>query len=235
MCKNIFLTHKNKVEKQNKNYSYVGGKPMLPSNISIPITKETNAPMTFFFQITFPKQHPWEGFTLSIFSTTDFVDSDEEFLIPTMLEDELYQVIIPKNFLINYQKYFKVFIFKTDDASIVEDYKEIIQFNSIEFKEIKSKEDVLFGSIKNDPVWVLDDESPKSYNNTVPMQFLFQTKLDYTFKRKSKDTLRQTILDPITEKLGYSWEENYELFLANETYYFGTKGKEKMVYIITQT
>ncbi|WP_428738570.1 hypothetical protein [Sulfurimonas sp.] len=231
----MYITHLSTTQKQDRGVnSFIGGIPKLPKNFDLPITKDTGTLMTFFYQYEFPQNHPYSGFTISIFAATDCMH--ENYTIPEMLKT-LYGVDIPKGFLDEYQKYFKVFIYKNGDYPLREEYTPILVFKTLyTTQELDKSNSILFGHISNIPKWYLNDESPATYNTCTRMVFLFQTQIDYVYE-KLPIAPRQKVLsfsgDSKTD-VEDAYTDKYELFNANEIYFFGTDNTEKKIYIITQ-
>jgi hypothetical protein len=232
----MYITHEKITQEQDKKAnSFIGGIPKLPKNFDLPITKDTSTPMTFFYQYEFPQDHLYAGFTISIFAPTDGMH--EDYTIPEMLKSPLFGTDIPKGFLDEYQKYFKVFIYKNGDYPLREEYSPNLAYKTLyTTKEFSESNSVLFGRVEKTPEWYLDDESPATYNTHTKMIFLFQTQIDYGFE-KLPTAPRQKVLsfsgDSKTD-VEDAYTEIYRLFNANEIYFFGTKNDDKKIYIITQ-
>lgn len=224
------IWHKNTEQKQEENNtenSFVGGFPKLPKQYDLPTTKDTGTQMTFYFQYEFPKEHIYSGYTLSIFATTDFMDDD--YTIPEMLEGELKGIDIPEGFLDEYQKYFKVFIYKNGVYPLRIDYQPKLTYKQLITSENLGENSSYFGDINSEPDWYLDDETPGLYNHTEKLFFLIQLKEGYEFE-KMEDAPRQQILggeDGMT--LCDSFGSKYDLFNMNEIYFFGTQKDRKSV------
>ncbi|MBW8351616.1 hypothetical protein K0H71_19555 [Bacillus sp. IITD106] len=217
--------------KQNEHdLSFIGGHPRIPESIEIPICQLCGVKQTFFFQMAFPQDHFWHDFSMAVFACTSC--ADEEYLIPEMLQDALPGINIPKDFLKTYQKNFKIIIFETKEGVIRKDYIEKVQFKRWNLKptsEINLGQNKLGGN----PQWLLDDEAPATYANSIPMFFLMQLMEGMKFEIV-EDAPPQIILNlrgqPEPSKHRY-----YELFLANYLYFFGTKDRSNpLVYILTQ-
>lgn len=90
--------------------SFIGGTPNLPTDVEIPRCKLCAAEQTFFFQITFPSKHQWEGMTLALFACTSC--AHENHLVPQMLSGPLPGANIPEGFLLSYQTNFRILVFE---------------------------------------------------------------------------------------------------------------------------
>jgi len=226
--------HQNKEEDQEiENNSFIGGYPKLPKEFEIPITDDTTTQMTFYFQYEFPEEHIYSGFILSVFATSDFMH--EDYTIPEMLTGTLKGINVPKDFLDDYQKYFKVYVYKKGDYSLREGYNLKLKYKKLITSVKVGDENISwFADVNEKPNWYLDDESPSTYNFQEPFVFILQIKEGYEFEKKD-NIPRQKVLggtDGLT--LCDSYGDEYELFNMNEIYFFGTNNQNKKVYIITQ-
>ncbi|MCU7251612.1 hypothetical protein [Pseudomonas koreensis] len=207
--------------------SYIGGLPVVPKGTSLP-KSESGIPLTFFFTVKLPKNHKFFGYTLSFFSATG--EFDENLSIPEMITTELKNAIIPSGFLKQYQKLFKVFFFKSETATTLEEVSNI-KLQHLDFSDQETGD--VFGWAGTSPKWVLEDESPSSYEGQ-PISFLLQVKNEQTFE----------ILDtapPQKEINIFGGEKdrkkrNYFFFNENEVFFFGRPSEkpDDNVYIITQ-
>jgi len=227
------IWHKNKEQEQNiKENSFIGGVPKLPKEFEIPLTKETQTQMTFFFQYEFPIGHIYEGFILSMFASTDF--SNDDFTIPEMLEDELKGINVPEGFLDKYQRYFKMFLYENKEYELREDYNQKLVYKKLITSNEIEENSVFFAEAHKKPNWILEDESPSTYNKTEPFYFLFQIKEGYRFIKRDDAPLQQEMGGEDGLTLCDSFSERYDLFNNNEIYFFGTNNTHKKIYIITQ-
>jgi len=112
------------------------------------------------------------------------------------------------------------------------DYQEKVQFKRWNLTPV-SENAISENKIGGQPNWLLEDESPASYNSTVPMFFLMQLMEDFKFDIVP-DAHPQIIIS-LRGKPEPSEHRYYELFLANQLYFFGTNNRsEPLVYILTQ-
>ncbi|MDR6553766.1 hypothetical protein [Paenibacillus qinlingensis] len=211
--------------------SFIGGRPKLPPTTNVPVCKLCGSQLTFFFQITFPIEHEWGGFTMSVFACTSCFD--ERYLIPEMINGPLQGVNISDGFLKEYQKNFTILVFKTAESSIVTNYVEKVRYSTIElieFNQLTTRVDKIGGI----PNWYLEDESPATYNNNIPMMFIMQILEDRKFEIL-EGVPGQVQMDYFSGKLEPSKKRYYELFLANNLYFFGTRDRlNPLVYVLTQ-
>ncbi|MFF2445494.1 hypothetical protein ACFVSW_00215 [Neobacillus sp. NPDC058068] len=210
--------------------SFIGGHPCIPASMEIPVCQLCGAEQTFFFQVAFPEEHIWHGFSMAVFACTSC--AHEEYLIPEMLQDTLRGVDIPEGFLEDYQKNFKCNIFETKKGVYRDSYQEKIQFKR--WKQTSTSEPKIANNkLGGQPNWLLGDETPATYKISVPMLFLMQLMEDIKFEivQDAPPQIRLGLRgNPEPSKHHY-----YELFLANNIYFFGTKERLKpLVYVLTQ-
>ncbi|WP_312476295.1 hypothetical protein [Neobacillus sp.] len=210
--------------------SFIGGYPSIAASMEIPVCQLCGAEETFFFQVDFPESHEWHDLSMAVFACTSC--AHEEYLIPEMLQDTLPGVDIPKGFLESYQRNFKIIMFETKEGILRKDYKEKVQFKRWNLTPV-SETAISENKIGGHPNWLLEDETPSSYNSTVPMFFLMQLMEDFTFDIVL-DAPPQIVIS-LRGKPEPSKHRYYELFIANQLYFFGTNNRsEPLVYILTQ-
>lgn len=211
--------------------SFIGGLPRLPVTEPIPTCGLCGSEQTFFFQVTFPADHEWTGWSLAVFACTSC--ADEERLIPEMLPGPIQGVDIPNGFLTSYQRNFRFLVFSTD-ATLRRGYVEKVRFKrlALEPSDDPTVDDRKIGGAPN---WVFEDETPGTYASRTPMVFLLQFQQGYEF---------ETIVGaPRQIELGLDGKPkpaaraHYRLFLGNALYLFGTSElelQEPLVYAVTQ-
>ncbi|MEE5062397.1 hypothetical protein V2J74_27450 [Pseudomonas alliivorans] len=208
--------------------SHIGGHAVLPMGQGKP-SSITGVPLTFFFTIQFPSSHKLNGYTLSFFSATD--EFDENFTIPEMLSTDLKNARIPQGFLRDYQKFFKAFLFKTELAYTAEDDEEKIKIQYLEFSDQEVGE--VFGLAGLSPKWILEDESPSSYEGE-SLEFLLQVRCDQAFEiiETAPPQKEMDIFGGTKDRK----KKDYFFFNQNEVFYFGQPSGhfDDNVYIITQ-
>jgi hypothetical protein len=223
----IMLNVSKKSAARDGQQSFIGGKPLLPPGTALPVCKLCNQPQTFMFQIAFPSGTDWSGKSVASFACMRCVD--ENFLIPEMLSDHRQGRNIPTGFLTSYERNFAFLVFPTNDAEIVEDYEEQVAFFALETTNDSPGD---FGKIGGVPSWVLSDESPATYDSTIPMVFLLELKPGIQFN-KAEGAPQQMELDLLGSDSPSPFEY-YQLFLGNAVYLFGTTTGDPLVYAITQ-
>ena len=159
---------KRKRESQADQSSFVGGKPHLPEEQSIPTCELCGNSQSFMFQVAFPLNEIWGGRSIAVFFCVHC--ADEDFFSPEMLPDHLHECLIPDGFLTSYQRNFAFLVFPTAEAMIVRNYEEQVAFRAIEF--VENRADAEFGKIGGSPEWELENEAPASYG-AVAMEFLY--------------------------------------------------------------
>lgn len=214
---------------EEKHQNYIGGIPHLPEEEPIPACQLCKEQLTFFFQVSYPEEHSWHGFSMGVFQCTSCVH--EDYLVPEMLEGTLTNIHIPERFLEDYQKNFRVIVFETSKGILKSDYKPKIKFKKIELTKT-IQDDINANKIGGKVNWILEDEAPASYNAKIRMIFLLQILEGATFDLLP-DAPPQMELS-LTGKPVPSDHSYYELFLGNQLYFFGTIDSCKQVYIITQ-
>ena len=212
--------------------TYIGGKPSIPSETAIPKCRLCASEQTFYFQIAFPPDHFWNGLTLACFACTSC--ADETHLIPEMLKVKLKGANIPEGFLGHYQTNFSFQVFPTSESTLRDDYIEKISFKPLMMVSNISEptEDAI--QIGGEPDWLMEDESPSTYNNTAKMTFLLQIPQGYKFEINN-NAPGQAELD-LSGKPVPSDNKYYELFIGNAVYLFGTEPLDigHLVYALTQ-
>jgi hypothetical protein len=218
-----------KTEQSGLEDSFIGGKPKLPINRGVPKCKLCEKEQTFYMQVAFPNNHFFEGLSMALFSCTSCVDS--RYLIPEMLDLSLKEVIVPKSFLDEYQRNFKIMIVNTKECELLTDYQEKVLFKRIDFREIKAS--LNKNKIGGEPNWIQTDESPRNYHGEIDFFFLMQLVEGYKFEilKDAEGQFEYNIFGKAVESdKGY-----YELFLGNHIYFFATGARDDpKVYIITQ-
>ena len=209
--------------------SFIGGKPKLPSGTVIPLCSLCAAEQTFFFQTAFPEDHVWNGLTLAVFACTSC--ADENLLIPEMLSGPLFGAKIPTNFLTSYQKNFHFEAFDSTTGKLAEGYRERIRFHQILLE--RGDDGPILGKMGGVPSWILEDESPRTYDSRIPMHFLLQLTPGFEFKtvRGAPPQIEVGLMGN-PEPSPYDF---YKLFIGNAVYMFGTtKGANNLIYALTQ-
>ncbi|PMY59519.1 MULTISPECIES: hypothetical protein [Pseudomonas] len=185
--------------------------------------------MSFYFTLQFPEAHSLHGHTLSIFAATE--DFNEDYTIPEMLKVPLSGAIIPDNFLSYYQKYFAVFLFRSEDKTYASDYPIRIAMTPLAFSHSKGSN--VFGWAGDKPKWLMGDETPAQYKGAA-LDFLLQVHGEQSFPIVDTAPAQQEM--DIFGKSKSRTKRNYTLFNQNEIYFFGSRTEkiDDRIYIITQ-
>ncbi|MBP1914542.1 hypothetical protein J2Z23_001487 [Lederbergia galactosidilyticus] len=223
------LDNSGQVQKED-DLSFIGGQPRIPENLDIPSCSLCGSEQTFFFQIAFPEGHSWQEFSMAVFQCTNCANEEE--LIPEMLDVPLKGADIPKEFLKNYQRHFRILVFRTSAAiKPRQDYQEKIMFKRWVFETTTKKDEM--NKVGGQPLWLIEDEAPATYNGEISMTFLMQLGEGFEFELTENAPPQMRIGlrgDPEPSPNRY-----YELFLANQLYFFGTtEMTDPMVYVVTQ-
>ena len=208
--------------------SFIGGQPRIPADEPWPACGLCGSPLTFFFQIDFPARHPWEGKTLAVFACTACAVRGS--LIPPMLEGQLKQADIPEGFLTEYQSNFRLLVFDSARSSIRWDHAGPIKFRAL-VSEPGTRHFVFLAG--GSPVWLLEDESPRSYAGSIPMLFLLQLHEGFVFETVAGAPAQMEVAWGGKGQRA-STRGGYRLFLGNAVYFFGTQDGESLVYAVTQ-
>jgi hypothetical protein len=208
--------------------SFLGGRPKLPPNEKVPACRLCGAEQSFFFQLAFPEGYAWAGLSLATFACTSC--ADEAHLIPPMLEVRLPGADVTDDFLKSYEVNFKFVVFQTQAGEPRPGYRERVRFQRLGLDPAPA--DAEGNKIGGHPVWLQDDEAPRSYAGKTPMVFLLQLAYGFTF-----DTLPGA---PPQMRIGLTGDPEpsphpyYELFNANAVYLFGPHDRTPLVYALTQ-
>ncbi|GMK38550.1 hypothetical protein PCCS19_16040 [Paenibacillus sp. CCS19] len=213
----------------NSERSFVGGHPVIPQEHDLPTCRLCDAQLTFFFQIAFPTGHAWAEKSMAVFACTCCVNEDH--YIPQMLEGQLSGAIIPHNFIRDYQNNFRIIVFPTQDGVMRTDYVPLVKYKTIQLLDTED-EDVSENKVGGNPNRLLEDESPAKLENSTPMVFIMQLLEGLTFETMPS-AQPQAKLNLFGE-VHYPNSDCYELFIANQVYFFGTASGESEVYILTQ-
>jgi hypothetical protein len=210
------------------NRSHIGGFPILPSQINLPSCKICGFPMTFFFQVEFPRKHIWQGKNMSVFACTQSsriecqllnLRNNTNFDIPTE---------IPNGFLETYQTNFRTIVFETTDLSEMRtDYIPVLRYESLVLKRLsyaKSRKSKVGGL----PAWFSFDQTPSGYEGH-KVEFLMQIEARWQFAKLD--------IAPFQAKVdwlsGGYWENGlYDLFSGTALLFFGTSHSK--VYLVNE-
>ena len=202
--------------------SFIGGRPFLPGSAGIPTCALCSARMCFLFQVALPVGHPWQGALVAMFMCVSCCSEDS--LIPEMLSVALKGAEIPQGFLTRYQTNFRIVVSDIRSAQLRTDYDPLIQQSLI---------DVASWRIGAEPLWLVGDETPGSYESFRHPAFLFQVPPGMAFPKLSGAPLQKTL--DLAGKVVDEDRPSYELFLGNAIYFFGFgEPSAERIYVVTQ-
>lgn len=214
---------KNRINQLDSHKSFVGGYPNIPLNMSLPKCSLCDNDMTFFFQVAFPENYFWGGYSLALFACTSCAQRGH--FIP--IWPEPMTTVIPEGFLNidRYQTNFRILTFETSKASLRSDYVPRVKFFSWMFKnasnavEYKTK---LYGDL---PKRIAEQYLiPREYeSNELKLVLSIAPNQTYDIYETAP---RQKVFQYAPHLPDTRAEENYLLFLANGLYFFATDIKE---------
>jgi hypothetical protein len=202
--------------------SFVGGRPFLPPATETPACGVCSARMCFFFQVALPAGHRWQGALVALFHCISCCSEDA--LIPEMIDAPLQGAEIPRGFLTRFQTTFRIVVGDAATALPRDDYEPLIEHAPIDQSAWR---------VGAEPQWLLDDETPGSYESLDDPAFLFQVPFGMTFPRRSNAPLQKTL--DLAGEVVDAERPYYELFLGNASYFFGFgSAAPGRTYVVTQ-
>lgn len=225
------LEDKPSIQSRN-NRSFSGGFPLLPASCTLPKCKLCGAQQTFFFQVHIQNTSNWVDRSIAVFQCVDCQDVNH--LIPLMLEGALYKHKVTDRFLDSYQSNFRVLSFSNkEQLELRYDLPQRIIYREWQLKknEANLTKHSFVGGV---PEWLVDDESPGTYNENGKFEFLMQVAQGKEFNLIDTAPGQMTI--GLDGKSKLSTRRSYRLFLGNEVYFFGTDTAfcDNGIYVITQ-
>jgi len=221
----------NIIENQYQDFSedsFIGGKPKIPQDFSLPYCELCGKELTFFFQVAFPFNHAWYGKSLALFYCTEHYHGD--LCIPEFPDiQDLLGANIPIDFLRKYEKNFRILIFDTHNGVTNKQYVEKVTFKSLQLIENNGADSNADFLLAGAPVWIMGfDETPATIN-TIKSTLLLQIKEDYVFDKLQNAPAQEDVF-------GEPRKENfYKLFVADRIYFWGTKDLNMpLVYVSVQ-
>jgi hypothetical protein len=220
--------------------SFIGGHPRLPAEVELPVCKLCEALQTFYFQVAFPPDHIWGGYSLAVFACT--ACQPEDHLVPKMLPGRRKPLDIPADFFADYQLNFRFCVFPTVEGQMRQDYEPRVCF--YRWQLLRAKEE-LFGEDDDDrdssklggqPGWLQFDDSPTTYNGCTPMRFLMQIEEDFEFETVANAPPQMwfDFSEGVMAQQPLS-DTEYLLFLGNAIYFFGpSQPDQRLIYVVVQ-
>ncbi len=217
------------VKQDETSLSHIGGSPNLPDQFKLPNCKLCNSPMTFFFQVKFPKKHDWAGKIMSVFACTSCTPIEGNHYPPFSPNRKR----IPDHFLDDYEKSFHIFAFEnTETSSLRKEYKQVLQFEKIELQSLRSTT-MQITRIGGKPNWRISNDFPEDYMGS-HFTFLMQIWDDWAFK-KLPNAPRQALFSFLDSSVKFRNDDLYFLFRGAPLYLFGTLDFEiPKVYVLNQ-
>ena len=222
-------------QKDDDSDSFIGGKPCIPADISLPICKVCGEPLTFFFQVAFPKGHIWEGKSLAFFycTSTYYKHDAHEWFPPMLLANDGADVSCKELEPNHYQTLFKVYFFDTKDGVLREEYHEKVMYQRIDWKPCRRRDKKIPIILAGEPIWMdsFQRERPKSCGGK-SMELVLQV-ADYFNFDKYSDAPPEMKKSYLTNENSFEprKENNYTLFCDfNRVFLWGTNDKEEPVF-----
>lgn len=218
---------------RSRHRSYEGGKPHLPEGVTVPLCKLCGHEQTFFFQVAFPDGHPWQDYTLSVFSCKSCFD--EQHIIPERFCPSLKDAQISSQFLKDYQTNFRFVVFPTNSGKLVSSYSERIRFRPWRLARRRSNEVLVRSKVGGVPSWSYEDETPGLVDGQWQVSFLLQLEDYYRFRRHSFAPPEWGFGKRHGEYERMEDFDYYWLFSGGHLYMFGASvGGERVVIFMTQ-
>ncbi|HBV81214.1 MAG TPA: hypothetical protein DEB74_00145 [Lachnospiraceae bacterium] len=222
-------------QKDDDSDSFIGGKPCIPADILLPTCKVCGEPLTFFFQVAFPKGHMWEGKSLAFFfcTSTYYKHDAHEWFPPILLANDGEDVSFKELESNSYQTLFKVYFFDTKNGVLREDYHEKVMYHRIDWKPGRRRDKKIPIILAGEPIWMdsFQRERPKSCGGK-NMELILQV-ADYFNFEKYPDAPPEMKKSYIANKNSFQprKENNYTLFCDfNRVFLWGTNDKEEPVF-----
>ncbi len=220
-------------QEQDDSDSFIGGKPCIPLGVELPVCKICGEPLTFFFQVAFPKGHMWAGKSLAFFfcSATYHKHQAKQWFPPELVGADPLDAgaLAPER----YQTLFKVIFFDTKNGVLREDYEEKVVYQRIDWKSGIRKNKSTPIVLSGEPIWMesFGKEYPAAYEGKkmnlvlqVAQYFNFEKYPDAPPEMKKNYTVGG---DPFRPRK----ENDYTLFCDfNRVFLWGTEEDESPVF-----
>lgn len=208
--------------------SFIGGKPKIPIDITIPRCSLCNNELTFLFQVDFPLGHDWYGKSLAVFFCT--ATFHNQYCIPMFPKvSDLCGANITSEFLKRYSRNFRTIVFDSEKGVVRGDYEEKVKFKTFQIRSKNEIDNEAPFSLGGTPIWIMGvDETPSSIDGK-ELTLLMQIKEDYWFDITPSAPPQATIMNR------YRSDGKYELFAADRIYFWGVKDMSTpLIYISVQ-
>jgi hypothetical protein len=209
--------------------TFIGGTPMLPESMKLPSCALCGRTLTFFFQLSYPPDHLWRGFSMGVYACMDC--ADPKYMLPALPGGPLHRANLPPGFLIDYQTNFRFIIFETAAGVRRTEYVPRVRFVRMVVKPGR-RANMNSTKLGGKPNWLAGDESPGRYGD-LEMFFLLQMKQGISFPILPGAPRQMFPGKGGKPKPGGN--DFYTLFLAHNIYLFGTATRDNpQVYVVTQ-
>lgn len=226
---------KNAEQSKDDSSSFIGGKPCIPADIPLPVCKVCGDPLTFFFQVAFPKGHMWEGKSLALFfcDSTYYKHDGQDWFPPVMLADDGADLPAEALEPENYQNLFRAYFFDTKDGVLREDYKEKVKYQRIDWKEGRRRDKKIPIILAGEPIWMnsYQRERPRSCGGK-KLELVLQVADNFNFEiyPDAPAELEKNYMGK-NPPFKPREENNYTLFCDfNRVFLWGTADKENPVF-----
>ncbi len=211
--------------------TFLGGKPKLPPHVPIPQCWLCGKELTFFFQVAFPEGHSWAGKSMAVFYCTD--TWHDQYCIPEIPPfPDRKQIAAGSDFLLQYERNFRILVFDTAAAVPVDGYQEKIIFCPLDFTPSDQTSRAWDFVIGGRPIWIMGKgEKPDSVAGIKKPSLLLQLRESFRFPILPE---APKMADPFfpTKASPFPW---YDLFTGNRVYFWGVKDQAReWVYLSVQ-
>ena len=220
----------------SEDLSFAGGLPNLPPDALLPCCSLCAAPMTFFFQLEFPRySNQRGGGGVAMFYCVACGDPDH-ILPPRAKPGKAVSRPLAKKIA---ESNFKVVCFDPQSTILRRDYQAAVLFQR--WQLVPDDPAVSKGSrvsrIGGSPVWAQGDESPGPLHDGRQLHYLMQFDAGPVFKTKKGARVQMRPAMSGRKKQERSRLPGYALFAGNVLYFFGTSladGAPDFCYLVAQ-
>lgn len=206
--------------------NFIGGRPRIPRDVALPGCRLCSNELTFYFQVLFPREHPWSDQILAMFACTRC--DIRGYMTPPMPKN---RQVLPPGFLDEAQVNFRTIVFSVQQAGeLRDDYVPRIRYERLTLKATKrvNTRKTRIGGV---PFWHIRDDTPESYQES-HFTFLLQIEPDWPFA-KLPEALPQAEFPWLANSPGYRTDGLYMIYSGLPLYFFGTLDlDEPKVYLI---
>ncbi|MEM6430557.1 MAG: hypothetical protein AAF708_15055 [Deinococcota bacterium] len=217
------------VDQTEQDMSFKGGIPNISDRFEVPCCSYCEMPMTFFFQVAFPKGHIWDKWVMAFFYCTSWEHDKgryEEYVDTIYVPD---QIRFLNDFLATYQKNFRVYVFEQSETTNLQpQVPQLFEFERFEFEPVDAsasyEQTTKVGGI---PDWEWGDATHNDiYKNITYMDggvdFLMKLERDCMFMRLPDAPLRHEYLYVDKYDINNPHVSNYNVFFGHPLFFFGS-------------